>query len=166
MSGAQASGRLDQRRLNELAASLQKAHRALIEETRLRREGEHLEVYMARIAAPLPNENQDRYRARVERYLAAIRQAEQATHTYRAVPVLSDRSPGNVTLWKNACRLIADLPVRVTKTQAEWRTVQAEERRAHPPAEKDRAIQAFGLELTETLRLVKDASDALRDARP
>jgi hypothetical protein len=165
-TGAQSSGRLDQRRINEVAASLQRAHQVLIEETGLRREGEHLEIYMARIAAPLPGEAEGRYRDRIETYLTAIRSAEQATQAFRVVPALRDNSPANRTLWLNASRFLSDLPVRVSKTQAAWQNARLESARPKSPSEKKPAFQKLGQELSETLRVVKNASDALRDVHP
>ena len=51
-AGAQSATPFTQRRINEVAAALERARRALLEDTRLRRPGERLPDYLHRIAAP------------------------------------------------------------------------------------------------------------------
>lgn len=147
-----------QRRINELAAALEQARRALNEETRLRQPGEKLPDYLRRLAAPLPAETPARYRARLERYLAALTQAATVTTMLQNVPSLHLDTPENRQTWDRAVRALKPLPLRLARVRAAWQRAES-----HP---EKAATAELGSELTQTYQHVQTALDALRDARP
>lgn len=160
---------LTQRQINALAAALQRAHRALVEETGLRHQEEPFEAYFTRIAAPLSGETPAPYKKRIEGYLSALERASQASAAFRSVPHLQDTSPENQRCWRDVAHPLRFLPGRLVKTQAAWRREQAAKKTPptprhpgpDPPGSSD-----LGSELAQTLRLINSASEALRNARP
>jgi hypothetical protein len=157
-SGAQPH-RMTQRRINELAATLLRAHRALIEEPGIRRADERLEAYMSRIAAPLPGETDAHYREREEGYVSAVERAAAYRGLLATRPTLRDRSVANLADWSRAEKVAAALPAAAARVRAAW----ISDRRGRPGA-GETARLAGGL--TEAVLLLKTAFEALRDAQP
>jgi hypothetical protein len=148
-----------QQRINEMAAALLRAHRALIEEPGLRHEGERLEAYLERAAAPLPGESGVRYRVREGAYVAALERVAAAENLCTAIPSLHDNSLPNVTLWQHAVKASSLLPTRAAHVRVAWtdcRRAGAEHADTH----------RLGIEMAQTILWIKTAYDALREARP
>jgi hypothetical protein len=150
---------ISQARINELAGVLLRAHRALIEEPGLRREGERLEPYMDRIAATLPGETSARYVARVDAYVAAIERAVDARNLCVSAPAPRDGSPANVALWNTAVRAEAKLPAQAARVRGAWAAI----RRGSPTVAETHGL---GSEMAKTILVIKAALEALRSARP
>lgn len=149
---------LMQYRINELAADLLKARRALNEETGLRQPNEPLHTYCERIAAPLPNESPIAYKTRLSGYIETLAQTIRATADARRVPLLRDNSTANRELWQRATTKLSYLPKRLARLRAVW-----QQQRLHPGVGTETAL---GAEMEETLLLMQNAYQALRDARP
>jgi hypothetical protein len=170
---AQSPGAFTQRRINEMAAALERAHDALVEETGLRQNGETLEAYLARLAAPLPGEKPDRRKARIDAYVAALAKATLATAPARRMPALRDADAENQRLWHRITQSLAHLPLRIRHTEAAW---QREQKFAGNPKSvtphvplrltSGSSVNTLAVELSQTLRTLNEALDALRDARP
>jgi hypothetical protein len=150
---------IGQQRINEMASTLLRAHRALIEEPGLRREGERLETYMDRIAAPLPGESAARYRAREDGYVIALERVAGVENLLTAIPSLRDNSPPNARLWQQAVKASALLPTRSAHVRGAWTDC----RRA---GAGNAGSHRLGFEMAQTIFLIKAAYDALREARP
>lgn len=148
---------ITQRRINEMAATLQRAQKALIEETRLRKNNEYLDKYFARIALQLPGEKLDRYDSRIEGYLHSLSDAEKTTRELHAQPTLHDKSDGNRKLWEVVSVSLSSLPVKMEKLKLSWKQTKSV---------ASGKGSSLGAELTQTLRFIKTAYDALRNARP
>jgi len=148
-----------QHRINEMAASLLRAHLALIEDPGLRFSGEHLDAYMERIAAPLPGEPEARYRVREESYVAAINQAADAENLCASFPALHDASAANVKLWQQAVKSSVHLGVRAAHVRAAWIACRQ-------PGMGHEASKRLGIEMAQTVLVIKSAYEALRDAHP
>ena len=150
---------IGQHRINELAGSLLRAYRALVEEPGLRRDGERLEPYMERIAAPLPGEPAGRYEARESAYIAALERAEAREQICTTVPILRDTSAANAAAWKKAANASAVIPARVTAVRELWSA-----QKGHQPSAA--AARKLGLRMAQAILVIKLAYDALREARP
>lgn len=148
---------LTQRRINAMAAALEQARHALIEEAGLRLPGEGLPTYLARIAAPLPGERAAAYKTRLDSYLAALDRAVEATAAARRMPRLRDESLENRRLWERAARIASYMPARNARLRLAWKRVA---NGAEPPSRR------LPQELRASLNLVLSLLDALRDARP
>ena len=148
-----------QRHINELAAALLRAHRTLIEEAGLRRDGEHLDAYMGRIALPLPSESDARYRAREESYVSALERAGAASLTCTSVPVLRDTSAANIGIWNQVVKATVRLPNETARVRVAW-TACRHSSSVHSGAKR------LGNEMTRTMLVIKTAYDALREAHP
>jgi hypothetical protein len=146
---------LTQRRINEWAAALLRARSAIVEETGLRRVGEPLNVYLIRIAHPLPGENPASRQRRLTGYVDALAAAVQATAELRRLPELHAADPANLQVWQRAVRDLAQLPDQVHRL-----------REAGLAASTLRPSRRFDLQLTECVALVLGAFAALRDAQP
>jgi hypothetical protein len=157
---AQAQGvyYVTQHRINEMAAALERARVALIEETGLRQDGETLPGYLHRIAAPLPGEKPASYRIRIEGCLNALAQATDATAPIRRVPALQEAGEANRVLWQKIARSVGYLPRRMVKLHAAWKETLSKPNAAD--------YSALGTELTQTLTLMIVALNDLRDTRP
>lgn len=155
---ALAAQRVSQNRINEWAASLLRAHRALIDEPGLRRNGERLDLYLQRIAAPLDGETDEKWRARMRTFAAALTQAAGTGRLCLAAPALRDASPENAAAWRRAVRASAALPGSCARALAAIQSA------GDTPSVARRRL--VGLELTRTMYVVKDAFEALREARP
>lgn len=157
-AGAPAASRMTQRRINDIAAVLERGRRALLEEPHLRQPGETLPNYLNRIAGPLPHETPATYRTRVEGYLKALERVSEETAPARQMPALHSADAANQNLWRHAGRDLGYLPKRMTLTQAAWKLAQ---NRPDPAA-----VTALGAQLDQTLQLILDAYARLRDAQP
>jgi hypothetical protein len=146
-------------RINEWAAGLLRAHRALIEDPGLRLPGEPLEVFTERIAAPLPGETEARYRERVDSYVASVQRAADVHRLCVALPVLHDTDASNVALWRKAVEASGHLHFRAAKVRETWLAF----RHRRPNRTETRRL---GMEIAQTLLVLKTAYEALRDARP
>lgn len=149
-----------QRQINALIAPLWSLHRIMIEEPGLRAADEPLEAYCERLAMPLPSENRAAYCARIERYLAAAKQAASAATNLTTVPPLQDREAENRRLWAQAARQAGCYAARTERLKRAWRERMAEGASAAAAGRK------LGSEMAQTLLLVKAIVDPLRDARP
>jgi hypothetical protein len=161
LSGAaQAQGiyYVTQHRINEMAAALERARVALLEEPGLRQEGETLPGYLHRLAMPLPGEKPSSYRTRIEGYLNALAQATDATASIRRVPTLLEAGEANRLLWQKIARSVGYLPRRMVKLHAAWKETLSKPNAA--------GFSALGTEMTQTLALMIVALNDLRDARP
>jgi len=160
IGAAQAQGvyYVTQHRINEMAAALDRARVALLEEPGLRQEGETLPGYLHRIAAPLPGEKPASYRIRIEGYLDALAQATDSTAPIRRVPALQEAGEANRLLWQKIARSVGYLPRRMVKLHAAWK-----ETLSKPSAA---GYSTLGAELTQTLTLMIVALNDLRDTRP
>lgn len=152
--------KVSQAQINELAASLERVHRTLIEEPGIRRPGESFPLYIRRLAAPLPGEPSGRYVARIEGYLRSFDRATQETALGRRMPSLQENSAANRALWQRAVSSLSYLPGRMVKIHAVWRKLRkAGDTKNLPTAD-------LGTEIAQTLDLAITALDALRDATP
>ena len=149
---------ISQTGINERAATLLRMHRALIEDPGLRQDGERLDLYLRRIAARLPGEPPAAWRARQRAYAAAVVRLNGDIAPLSVVPPLQDRSAANLAVWGRSAHAIAILPERCAKLLA----AMTRSERAYGPDQ----TQAVGREMTRTVLVVKDAFEALREARP
>ncbi len=158
-AGAQVRTPLSQARINELAASLLRAHWALIEVPGLRHDGERIEAYMDRIASRQHGESHSTYLARVDSYVAAIERAAGVHDRGADDPTLSDATDVNVACWNRASRASRSLPAHAAKVREAWNIV----RRKRPDLA---ALKHLGTELVRAFLSIKVEYDALRQARP
>src|SRR5579871_6667911 len=172
-AGPQQSAPLTQRRINEYAASLQRARLALIEDTGLRRPQEPLTAYFARIVAACPGETAQTYAARIRGYVAALLMAAKETTPLRAMPALGDNDAANREQWLRTVKALRLLPLSIGQARATWQRLQ---KQTPPVNRQDRpssnlaidsvAGRRLGAELTQATELILVAYNALRDARP
>lgn len=159
---AQAPISVTQRQINEQAAALERARRAVAEDSGMRRPGEPLNGYLARLSVPSAHEAPAAYRKRIEGYLALFHRAAEATASARSVPTkLKDSSAGNRRTWETTSRALGFLPKRTETLSLAWRPLQSASAGAGPEDRK-----RFASELSETMHLVITGLDGLRDARP
>lgn len=152
-ASGQAKNALSQRRINECAASLLTAERALLETPRLRLPNEPLPVYCRRLVLALPNETEARRKARISGYFAALAKAADQTAELKIAPPLCDSSPENQKRWQTVSASVAALPRCLRSLRADFQREKA-------------APDALSTELIQTLYAVHAAKEALRDARP
>ena len=152
-AGGQKAAPLSPRRINEYAAALSGAERALLERPNLRRSGEALPDYCRRLVMSLPGEDAPRRKARINGYFAALERAAQQTADLRKPPALCDSSPENLQCWKAAAAAVAALPRHLQNLRKDLK------REKNAPA-------ALFAELTQTLYTVHAARESLRNARP
>ena len=160
MPGARASAAdtVSQTRINEWAAKLLKAHLAIIETPGLRRNGERLDLYLQRIAAPLPDESAAQWRLRQQEYAAALIRVADPRGLCTAAPRLRDTGARNVANWRKATNASALLPERCAKAVAAIKNAETEYSAG--------TAREAGVEMTRALFILKDAFEALREARP
>jgi len=151
---------LTQRRINEIAAALERAHYQLIEGTGARHSGETLPDYFAHLMAKLPQETPAQHKARIEGYLAALSRVTSASAPLRRMPVLNDNSARNRQVWQRAVQALAELPGYTSRLRTEW---PHEAQKLSSPAAKP---DSFDSELAHAVWLVTTALSALRDAQP
>ena len=152
-AGGQTVGPLSQRRINESAASLLTAERAVLEAPRLRQPNEPLPDYCRRLVLTLPQETEAQRRTRINGYFAELEKATAQTATLRTVPPLCDSTPENRKRWRTISVSLSDLPRCL--------------RRLHADLTREKsAPAALPTELTQTLYALHAAKEALRDARP
>ncbi len=166
---------ITQRDINVMAASIEDARSALIDNAGLRQPGEDLNRYLRRIALPLPGETPTNYKTRVKRYLELLTGSVEATRFHRRLPLLRDTGSANRALWEHMMRDLQQFPARVAHTQAAWQRVQHVSK-ASPSAvsTKNAKVSAnqsviaahFDSELAQTVSLLIAIDDGLRDARP
>ena len=148
---------MTQRRINEAAAILDRTRRAIIEDTGLRRAGEPLNIYLGRIVSALSGERPDQSHRRLESYVAALEQGATQTAPFRTHAALRDSSAANVANWHHAGTALNALPGRILNLRRVWQTT-----RGNGGVSSPEMLTA----LTQALRTVLTALDALRDARP
>lgn len=144
----------EQRRINELAAILQRPQNALSDSKNLRKEGETLESYMTRLSTRGQGETEQRRNLRIEGYLLVLEKTSEEAKRWRRPAKRDDSSAGNLKLWSLIWKAINALPVRIEKTKSVWKRLQSGE------------TAPLGVELSASLRTLKIGIDALRDARP
>ncbi len=160
---------LTQRRINELAAVLQRARLALIEDTGLRRPQEPLPAYFSRIVGVGYGEAAPARVARIEGYIAALARAAQDTASIRQVPGLRNNDAANLQCWQRAVHALTLFPTRITKARAAWHDLRREETRNWQSSKMEVVAAPYrrlGAELTQAVELLLVAYNALRDARP
>lgn len=153
---AQAQPRLTQRRINAMAAALERVQYGILQDARLRRAGEPLNAYLDRLVLPLSGESAAQYRQRIEGYLHLIARAIQETATCGTLSALEDKSDANEKIWAKAQQRWRLLPARLRKTRAAWNR-----QRTDAPDPKPLSV-----ELEQTLRLALALKNDLRNARP
>jgi hypothetical protein len=156
--GQAATPSLTQRKINEMAATLERARLALIEDTGLRQAQEPLPIYLNRLVLPQSGEARVAYNARIEGYLKALGRTIAATAPARHAIDPRHADAANRQCWQRATQALNLLPLRMDKLQRAWR--EAKER------DRTTGTVELGPELTQTLGLVIAAYSALRDARP
>jgi hypothetical protein len=154
--------KITQKQINTLAASLDRARRAIVEETGLRQNGEKIPAYLERIASPLPGENTTRYRQRLNSYLSALDQAASETRLARLSPILTDTSPENRERWNRLTRSLSYLPTKTAKMRRVWLSTQGTIEKSTTTGQPKTPAR----DLLETLILIVRTFDDLRDARP
>jgi hypothetical protein len=152
-----------QRQINGMAAALERARMALIEDTGLRQPQEPLSAYLDRIAAPQPGEAVTAYNVRLQGYLKAIEQAATATAPGRRVPPLRHADPANRQIWQRAAEALTRLPLSLQQARDAWKSVVSEETRN---SARTAPLHRLGAELNRSLAQILTAFGALRDARP
>jgi hypothetical protein len=155
---SQATARITQRRVNDASAAIERCRRGLLETPGLRRKSEPLPAYLYRMAAVLPGENVAVYRSRCASYVEMLSRASEDTAFVREVPRLVDSGAANSGLWRRAARDFSYLPKRIEHVRNAWRAASASQSAAN--------THAFGAEILQTLLLMIDADNNLRDARP
>jgi len=150
---------ISQTSINECAANLLKAHRALIEDPSLRRTDEPLAAYVRRVSSPLPGESNDLYLIRIEGYVKALERAATAHELVVITPVLRDNSPANSESW----RRIVSANLRFRSGAATVRALWFSGRTAKDPAEERKRLS---LAITKTLLDLKAAFEGLRTVHP
>ncbi len=144
----------EQRRINELAAILQRPQNALSDSKNIRKEGETLESYMIRLLTRGQDETEKGQNLRIEGYVLALKNTSEEAKSWQRPAKRDDSSVGNLKLWSLIWKAIDALPVRVEKTQSVWKRL------------KSGKTAPLGVELSASLRTLKIGIDALRDARP
>jgi hypothetical protein len=158
---------LSQRRINELAASLQRARLALIENTGLRRPQEPLLAYFLRIVEIGSGEADQAYQARIKGYMETLTVAEKDTASLRTLPTLRHNAPANQRQWQQAIGALHLLPARIQKIRALWQALQQKERaQQQEQANRQSPYRRLGMEFTQAMELILVAYNALRDAEP
>ena len=152
-AGGQTKPALSQRRINEYAAALLSAERALLEAPRLRLPNEPLPAYCRRLVLPLPNEKEAERRARINGYFAALEKAANQTAEIRKAPPLLDAELENQKRWKLISASVSALPRCLQSLRADFQREKT-------------APNALPNELIQTLYAIHAAKEALRDARP
>lgn len=155
---------ITQHRINEVAASLERAHHILIEDVGKRLSGEPLPSYLTRLTAPLPAETPAQRKARVDSYITALAQAATQSASLRRMPALNDTSAGNRVLWQRAVQALNELPGCVSKLRVAWRHDQ--EKPPVKPGAQEKPSEAFIPLLSRAVWLVTTALGNLRDAQP
>lgn len=158
---------ITQRDINVMAASVEDARAALIDNTGLRHPGEDLNVYLRRIAHPLPGETPQVYKTRIQRYLDLLARSANAAQWGQRLPALRDSSPTNRALWERTTRALQLFPARVAHTRTAWQRAltQNHSAPANGVSEKER-LTFFDAELAQTVSLLIAIDDGLRDAIP
>jgi len=159
---------ITQRAINEVAAPVEMARRALLEEAGLRRPGEGLSVYVRRIALPLSGESNATYKKRIARYLTLLADSAKVALMLSAVPALHDTSAANKAQWDHLVHVLPILQGRVHKTEVAWQQALKNAQRLTATAKEEVSAKNahFDTELEETMQVVLAASNTLRDARP
>jgi len=103
---------------------------------------------------PLPGEKPALYRQRMEGYVSALRSATQETEGARRMPTLRNDDAENRKRWTHITRNLAYLPGRLAHVRSAWKAMEG----GRPGT--------LGAEWCETLLLLRDTQNALRDARP
>ena len=168
---------ITQRDINVMAASVEDARAALIDNAGLRQPGEDLNRYLRRIALPLPGETPAVYQTRIRRYLDLLTRSVDATRPHKRLPVLRDTDPANRAVWEHTMRDLQQFPARVAHTRAAWQRAQhaakvsssigsAKAESAKSSANQSVLAARFDSELAQTVSLLIAIDDGLRDARP
>jgi len=146
-----------QRRINETAATLERARRGLLETPHLRQTGEGWPDYIRRVTVPLPGETPAVYRKRLEGYVDTLEEATRATAAARQMPILKETGDANRKFWTRVNQDLIALPGRILRL-----------RELIPQAAggDHKVRETLGTEMTQTLQLLIDAQNALRDALP
>ncbi len=162
---SQPAATITQHRINELAAALERGRYALVEDVGLRGPNETLDAYLTRLIAPLPGEKPNRWKTRLESYVAALTRATEETATGRHIPALRDTGADNRRLWQRASQDLSHLPDRLTRLQAAWKDAQktANDGGKSPAPGRPQPLEA---QFAQMLRFLNDALEALRNARP
>ncbi len=155
---AQQGPAVSQRKINEMAASLDRCRRTLIETPAIRQQGETLPAYIQRISAPLVGESKTGYLKRVSSYVRALARTANETASFRVPPTLKHADAANQSLWQRATRDISYLPKRMDHVAAAWSHAEQ-----HTEPEQTKALAT---EILETVQLMIDAYTNLRDAAP
>ena len=166
--GAQAAPRLlTQRDINVMAANIEDARTALIDNAGLRHPGEDLHLYLRRIARPLQGETSNAYTTRIQRYLDLLARSAQTTQPGQHLPALRDNSPANRALWERTTRALQLFPARVVHTQTAWQRalILNHSTPVNGTIGKAKPI-SFDAELAQTVGLLIAIDDGLRDAKP
>lgn len=159
---------LTQRDINVMAAGVENARSALIDNAGLRHPGEDLNIYLRRIALPLQGETPTHYKTRIGRYLNLLARSVEATQPGQRLPALRDTDAPNRALWQRTVHALQLFPARVAHTKAAWEQAQRMvSQRAKPHAKTvPVASNSFASELAQTVSLLIAIDDNLRDARP
>ena len=147
---------LTQRGINELAASLLRTHRLIVEEPGLRLPQEALPAYFQRLLSAQPGEKTAARKARIEVYLNSMHQSTESSSDARKTPSLHNVSPANRELWTQITQYLSDLPGDLRKAIATWR------REAAGSSGLKESSEAFARFFWH----VQNAYAALRDALP
>jgi len=152
--------RLSQRKINEMAAALETARLALIEDTGLRRPGEPLAAYFDRVIQPQAGEPLVACALRVQGYIDSLSRAADATAAGRHLVAVDHTGTANRLSLRRAAQALSLLPVRVDKLKRAAR---------HASQTSHFGTVSYhhwlGAQFNETLELVLAAYSALRDAR-
>ncbi len=154
---------LTQRDINVMAAGVEDARSALIDNAGLRHPGEDLNIYLRRIALPLQGETPTHYKTRIERYLNLLARSVEATQPGQRLPALRDTDAPNRALWQRTVHALQLFPARVAHTKAAWEHTQYA---AKTKAKSGAQASSFDVELAQTVSLLIAIDDNLRDARP
>ena len=166
---------ITQRDINVIAASLEDARSALIDNAGLRQPGENLNRYLRRIALPLSGETPTNYQTRIGRYLDLLTSSVDATRSHTRLPVLRHTDPANRALWEHTIRDLQQFPARVAHTRTAWQRVQhafkassslKNAKNIHAGSNQSVIAAHFDSELAQTVSLLIAIDDGLRDARP
>lgn len=159
---------ITQRDINIMAASVEDARSALIDNAGLRQTGEDLNVYLRRIALPLQGETPTNYKTRIRRYLDLLSRSVEAARSRNHLPILRDAGPANRALWERTIRALQQFPGRVAHTQAAWQQVEHASKVSTNRVSTNKNVNAahFDAELAQTVSLLIAIDDGLRDARP
>ncbi len=151
-AGGQAVSR--QRRINEAAASLERARRAILETPRLRRGKEDLSAYFGKIFSP--GAGRPVLMKDWKPFAAALERAAHETVGYRKLPPLLDTSSQNRKWWEGAVSALGRLPQKIQEIKA------AGQKKPDASGGNEALAKAFA----STLLVLIEARDGLRNARP